>query len=188
MWHKVFTLCSAISLLLCVAACVLWARSYWFYNLDFHSAGGGAMIVVSSNRTTRPATPNQIAQSRRRDPEYYGEGRLRWESRQMPFKKPLKLKGAFLGFGYQSDVEKGGEQLSRALRVPWAALAALFAVAPGMHITRFVRRRRRKPGHCAVCGYDLRASPDRCPECGTVTLGIGANRTTRATHPLNPPG
>jgi hypothetical protein len=43
-----------------------------------------------------------------------------------------------------------------------AALLAIFATL----LHRWQRRAQRLPGHCRSCGYDLRATPDRCPECG----------------------
>jgi hypothetical protein len=48
----------------------------------------------------------------------------------------------------------------------WAAVL-LTGLAPAIWAWKRIRRRRRySAGYCLGCGYDLRATPDRCPECG----------------------
>jgi hypothetical protein len=59
---------------------------------------------------------------------------------------------------------------------PWGEVILPFLVLPGIELLLIWRRWRRPvvlPGKCVVCGYDLRATPDRCPECGTVPPGKG---------------
>ena len=49
--------------------------------------------------------------------------------------------------------------------VPYWCLLLLIATSTAV---LWERDRRLPRGYCQRCGYDLRASKDRCPECGTT--------------------
>ncbi|MGB7157565.1 MAG: hypothetical protein WBD40_05835 [Tepidisphaeraceae bacterium] len=108
------------------------------------------------------------------------EKRLRVYSAPFPHDEPLDRYNApawlaWLGIDWRgkdnSSVDAQGHYAYREVFfcVPYWLLIVL---AGGIgwsigHRPRLVRRRIKR-GLCVACGYDVRATPERCPECGLV--------------------
>jgi len=72
----------------------------------------------------------------------------------------------FLGLGIRQNVGLLGVRFSR-IYIPYWASAAI-GIALSIWGFRARRRQASKPGLCTKCGYDIRATRNKCPECGTA--------------------
>lgn len=61
-------------------------------------------------------------------------------------------------------------------RCRWVHVALVSGASLLILLTAKLLRRRHRPGACKRCGYDIRESPIRCPECGTSTLAPPRHR------------
>ena len=161
MKRGLLNLLTAVSLLLCVAVCGLWVRSHQvsecinyqgrtkLYRALIHR-GTLQLAQVDRNRGTFP-----VGFYHDRNPVGAGDT---WRN---IWNKPVGVHGG-AGFG----VVRG--TYYRVLVLPlWLPVFVTAMVTA--HWARRSRRVRelQRDGLCAVCGYDLRATPERCPECGT---------------------
>ena len=148
MIRKTLTILSLIGLLLSVGA---WVMSYWRMNFrtEGHAVGilDGCLLVDSNPRTVFL------------DKRLGGFQGFRtiWEPFYRHYGCPMN--NWFLGI---------------PLWIPTTVFGALFMSVRPLPLHR--RRKRKMLGLCVKCGYDLRASKDRCPECGEEFVSTGVER------------
>jgi hypothetical protein len=163
MKRRLLNLLTAMSLVLCVAVVALWVWTY---------LGSVAFVVVSRQRSTSLSlrTGGIAIES------WFTEKRVnpRWEWRRFgpdDSAVPLIARPATalnrLGFFYGSRSGPGYDAAGVAFPC-WVPLI-VFATAPALRLRRVAKaRHRRRRRLCPRCGYDLRATPGRCPECGAI--------------------
>ena len=172
MRRRLLNLLTTLSLLLCVAVAALWVRSYWRHDAwDWGTRTGRAGVdsfsgYLSAGRVDVP--PAALARIPRGN-FVYSEPAARAAATML---KPNWSFGVIRGTRFHQP----GQLTATDVRVPHWLVALLAGIAPAVYGYR--RRRRPPPGYCRNCGYDLRASPGRCPECGTTGVGGRASDGT----------
>jgi hypothetical protein len=193
MIRRLFTILSGLSLLLCMATVVLWVRSYERLELlgalgrhHWHGLAterGSIWVFWRLDPLPAPVSTWQY---------YYlnanGDGSgipdLAWVAPTVVTTRT----GPDGALGFAAYHETLVDQMPlyitnltpryapperwRIFQFPFWFVAGLTGVLPTFWIARRVRRWRNMAGLCLACGYDLRATPERCPECGAVPPGM----------------
>jgi hypothetical protein len=150
MIRHLFTILAALSLLLFMTTGVLWLKG----NLPSH------FEIIPDNRLLICWTNFRVPVS-----EEAAKGGGLYHIEEM-IAKDQGPNWNLLGFAYDTDATEPRYHL---LWIPYPYLLLLTGILPCIWILRHRHVvQRGRLNSCVKCGYDLRATPDRCPECGTT--------------------
>ena len=161
---------AVLSALLFAVIVAVWVRSYWTAQYVGHVDAAGWVGALSMRGVVRVERGGYGGLSR---PEWQYSaystpagglaGELAARDRNGGWLRSIGF--AYARFDYTGD----GRSVRRAWYAPHWAVAGCFGVPAALWAVGMWRQgRRRGPGVCARCGYDLRATPERCPECGAI--------------------
>jgi hypothetical protein len=187
-WRWLINGLAALSLTLCLATAALWLFSYKFPSTisgDFfhdHLCVGdyflgiyGGEAVAGYERYDNPIDLKYARAFRfRRAPDGFNEPVHGFHS--ISFFDQVWVDGDdrrsqdddFPWFSEGRGIFKTNTT-GRSFSAPIYSLTLASAFLPAVLIPlRIHRKRTHREGHCRNCGYDLRATPEKCPECGTI--------------------
>ncbi len=199
MKRRVMNILAGVSLVLCIGMCVLWVRSYWrsdawwFSDVEerAESRRVRTLLVYSGAGRVQLGIGRDILYGAQpsRPSHWFSYLVNRGPANPANTAVTAGWVKKFAGFGVINDWEviptgsaikrwiavSGGTLVIReSFRSVWAPhwfLAVVFAICPlrRVYLWRRVRVRSRG-GRCLKCGYDMRGSGERCPECGEGVL------------------
>jgi hypothetical protein len=175
-------------LLFCLFTIVMWARSgvyplWWGWDdvLSVQYAGRGVYIASSRGELSL----NYVDVSVYDPSAHMIEYNFNWQNPSTGLRKYRdarpKMNVEFAGFYFAGSTHvlrfangKLGPVNQWDFGVPYWFLLIVSGLWPVRRFLAFRRRRKRMVAgqFCEGCGYDLRATPERCPECGKVVVKI----------------
>ena len=159
---------TVLSLVLCAVTMAAWVRSYQAQDTVFWTMTNPPLTVQAY--TYRGGVFAGFAKPVGTGDEWYLPGAGWVRGRAWSFTELGGAQGTlFNRFGFALPYDHNGAVESRTLACPFWFLVLLTAILPAVRLARRrARRLRMGAGLCQHCGYDCRATLERCPECGTA--------------------